>query len=457
MASAVLAGEPRPVKRSWNHPFHAHMLRKADTRLLYGSYGGLWRCDLCRREFKHQPETLMLSTPDSESVDHTHSYHCSQCVFDVCSQCYHGYLHPFHPHRLKRAKADLIYQDTEGQWKCDACQRVFIQVNAQQCYHCTECEVDLCERCFIGEWSHTLHNHSNHMLKPIDPRLEYRKFLSWLCDNCNRRFTFDNAEIMYHCSTCQFDLCTLCFKGQKHHLHEHGLVEVSRQDYGQANCSHCGRFITDMIYHQCVRPTCRFTLCTHCHVTPPRLHPSHTHPLSVCDPLEVYPQSGGLWHCDNCTSRHPSGDQTPLPSTQRMYHCEECDFDLCQSCYDNQSAGGRNVADSEIVVPFHRQLSQPPVEGLTNHRPLRYLTSPHSLTSLSPPISFITSTFKEFSLRNCAVCERYSATKFFVHGSRTCSEWAIACQGCADRVLLYSKPCPHCALIPSSVSNSALL
>lgn len=462
MASATLVEDPRPTRRSWNHPCHIHALIKTDTREIYGSYGGHWRCDLCQLEFKHQPETLLLATHEDnggEPRDHTYSYHCSECMFDVCNQCFHGYHHPFHPHRLKQAKPDLIYQDTEGQWKCDACQRVFLQVNnGEQCYHCTECQVDLCQKCFIGEWSHTLHEDSNHHLKPVDPRLEYRRFSSWVCDNCEKRFTFeDEAHLLYHCSTCQFDLCTPCFRGAKHHLHGHGLVQVSRIRYGPAKCSNCSKYTTELTYHKCVESSCGFTLCAQCHVTSPRLHPSHAHPLVVCDPLEVYPQSGGLWHCDNCTAMHPRGEQTPLPPTQTMYHCGECDFDLCQSCYTTPhslggqySGGSTNRLSSELVVPIRAH--QPRLEGLTNHRPLSYVTSPDTLTSLSPPISYLTS-LREFSLRTCSVCQRYTATKFFVHGFRTCSEWPVVCEGCADKVLLYGRTCPHCGCLPAGVTS----
>ena len=327
MAQYSVVEEPRPIRSRSNHPCHEHDLLKTDMREKYV----LWRCDLCKLEFNSR-KSLQTSHTDKEP-DPTFAYHCDQCSFDICSVCFRGYLHPFHHHRLKKAKLSLIYPETEGQWRCDACQKVFTEQTGPMSHHCPLCEIDICDKCFTGSWKHVLHG-MYHSLKPVDPRLAYRKCLSWFCDACDKEFTSRDTETLFNCSLCQYDMCSDCFRGIKHHLHQHPLSLVSKDTHGGDCCSNCSKYIAESQYRKCRDPNCCFSLCGLCYLSPPKYHPYHRdHPLALCDADVVYPQSAGLWHCDNCTSTNPYGEQTALPATQPMYHCDVCDYDLCQTCY----------------------------------------------------------------------------------------------------------------------------
>ena len=105
-----------PAKKKPNHPCHLHALSKVDTREIYGAYEAKWRCDACQRTFDGFKDGF-LSSEEEEETDNRHTFHCSLCNFDLCTQCFKGHIHTFHWHRLKMARAPLIYPDTNGQWR----------------------------------------------------------------------------------------------------------------------------------------------------------------------------------------------------------------------------------------------------------------------------------------------------------------------------------------------------
>lgn len=435
--------EPLGLRKNTNHPYHLHILSKVDTREVYAAYQAKWRCDACQNTFDGNKESLVGSEDtETEEPSSRHAYHCARCKFDLCTRCFRGHLHPFHHHRLKKARTPLIYPETNGQWRCDACKRIFSALTNQSCYHCEDCETDLCDKCFKGEWDHVLHGHP---LKPVDPRLEYRVYNSWQCDSCNCHFTHGSTlDVLFHCTKCDFDLCTGCFLGQKHHLHQHKLIRVET-DMGHSSytCSHCLCTITDLYYHRCCDSTCPFTLCSRCHASSPKLHPAHpAHPLERCDAGEVYPQTGGMWHCDNCTQNHPNKDPFPLPPSEPMYHCEQCEFDLCESCYQRglkvttppREEALRPVQVEERMKRYSLNFITPDVQArhmVTGTQPLSYLTSP-----LVPPH------------RLCTVCRVYHATMTFVCGGTLHSEAALCCERCASEIMHFRRPCPACGQIP---------
>ena len=347
MAEYSIVEDPRPSRKRSNHPCHQHNLLKTDMRKIYR----LWRCDLCKLEFNSGKSLQTIST--DKEPDPVFAYHCDECSFDICSLCFKGYLHPFHHHRLKRAIVSLVYPETEGQWRCDACQKVFTELTAPTSHHCSQCEIDICDKCFTGSWKHVLHV-KYHSLKPVDPRLAYRKYTSWFCDACDREFTTMDTETLFHCSVCQYDMCSDCFRGIKHHLHQHPLCLVSKDTHGGDCCTNCSKYIVESQYRKCRDPNCCFSLCGLCYLSPPKYHPYHRdHPLALCDAGEVYPQSAGMWHCDNCTSTNPYREQTALPATQPMYHCDVCDYDLCVNCYkrglDEEMQGASMLSGSHRI------------------------------------------------------------------------------------------------------------
>ncbi len=375
-------------KKPPNHPSHHHHLAKADTREIYAAYQAKWHCDACERVLDGMKETF-ISSEDSEEPDNRMAYHCHQCNYDICTQCFKGNLHPFHTHRLKKAVADILYPETGGQWRCDGCKRVFSELTERDCYTCLKCQKDLCKKCYKGEWKHALHNSEGHKLMPVHPEIEYRYFYDWSCDNCQRIFTDANTpEVFFRCTTCQYGLCPDCFTGVKHHLHQHNLVEVNTGQLSKY-CSHCHTAIKDRHAHVCRDPSCSFILCNKCHYSSePKSHPFHpAHPLELCDAAEMYPQSGGMWHCDRCTSSSPYKEPSPLQPTDPMYHCEKCQFDLCEPCYlkglKTERSEEHLVRPTEVEGrPSSRRyyLTEPPVpqrRPVTGMQPLHYLHKPY--------------------------------------------------------------------------------
>ena len=443
----------KPAKKNANHPCHLHTLVKSDTQKIYASYNAKWRCDGCQTVYDGHKESFTTGEKEEEEVDHRHTYHCNLCNFDLCVQCFKGRIHHFHPHRLKKARAPLIYEDTSGQWKCDGCSRIFCEANEQICYHCDEsCEVDLCERCYKGEWKHILHNEAGHLLKPIDPRLAYRVYSEWVCDHCGATFNHDNTLMLFHCgaSNCEFDLCTDCFMGKKHHLHQHHITKVvtktSRGTTTTKFCTHCRTRISDPHCYSCCDPSCRFVLCQNCYDLEPQPHPLHpTHPLEVCDAAQVYPQSGGMWHCDNCTTHSVYKEPTPLPPAEPMYHCHQCEYDLCEQCYltglKKQEAG----SDEEAFRPVQVAES----EDSASYQPytLRYFTNEIRPVTSQAPLSFLTTPFVP-PHRLCVVCKAYTATMTFTHGGISHSGPALCCQRCAADIVNYQRECPKCGQVP---------
>lgn len=355
---------------------------------------------------------------EDDPVDPATMYECAPCKFEVCSLCFKGHLHPFHMHRLRQAQPSLAYPGTGGQWRCDACHSLFTDVTQSSvAYHCAECEVDLCTDCFTGSLTHTLH--AKHTLTPVDPRLIYRTHLSWTCDNCSDTFSATSCELFFHCSQCQFDLCVKCYHGDKHHQHEHELVATHLAQHN--TCSNCQRQPSS---YQCIDESCPYALCHLCHTIETKPHPLHPHKLELCDARLVYPQSAGLWHCDNCT--HRRGQEIPRPPSEAMYHCHDCDFDLCEQCYLTGLA----------PTPAHRP--HPPHYESPSY-------SQQLLTVLAPP------THTSHTL--CLQCGLHPASLVFVHGFQRCTEQPIVCQSCSSDILTYRKPCPYCRAIPNHVED----
>ena len=420
MANYSIVEEPRARKPRSNHPCHPHNLQKTDMRQVYKDM--LWRCDLCRVEFNSR---LSLTSSNAKEADPTFAFHCDLCSFDVCSLCFKGHLHPFHHHRLKKAQVSLIYPQTDGQWRCDACQKVFTKVTAPMSYHCPQCEVDICDKCFTGSWKTVLHN-SYHPLKPVDPRLSYRKYINWYCDVCDREFTSKDSETFFNCFVCQYDVCSDCFHGEKHHLHQHPLCLVNKDMHGTAVCSNCQKFIVESQYRKCREPTCSFSLCGLCYLSPPKYHPYHRdHPLTLCDAEVVYPESGGLWHCDYCTNTNPLKQQTPLPASRPMYHCDVCEYDLCVSCYRRGLVQNQPQASvASYPTPYSAQRTSSSgyyMDTRQDTDPPRYYQmeahKPPALSSISRPLSGMTGSLGQSASNYHWTTTNFSPSRPVMNGS----------------------------------------
>ena len=84
------------------HPAHLHVLQRGHLRQLYQQYEGKWQCDCCKNNY------------DAMKNSEQYAYHCNQCYYDLCQQCWLGYYHPFHHHRIKPAKTEILYPSTAG-------------------------------------------------------------------------------------------------------------------------------------------------------------------------------------------------------------------------------------------------------------------------------------------------------------------------------------------------------
>lgn len=454
----------------WNHPSHPHPLTLLDAQNTYRAYEGKWRCDVCRRVYDAKRPPTAYS--DSEEPDHRHFYHCSQCNFDVCRACFKGHIHTFHHHRLKKARTTIVYPDPDALWRCDACKVVHSEHTDQLCYHCQKCEVDLCSTCFRGEWSHVLHSSmrdsQEHTLKPMDPRIEYRTYQEWMCDNCNRLFSCQSKDTAFHCSKCNFDLCETCFSGEKHHLHPHPLVSIQAKDNSTLECSNCEMPIRQMTHYCCRRPSCQYLLCVNCYAKQPQLHPCHSHPLHVCDPLVEYPQSGGMWHCDQCTSNSINRQPVPLSYTETMYHCDKCEFDLCHSCY-SEGLSSHNSMQEDVLRPVQvaeeaSYNTTPETSDFTyssgygTYQPTTYYTSEDYRSRLSRPLVTGMQASLHFlpplqvpSHKLCIVCRRSEATTTFMHGGTPHSGHPLCCSSCATDIVSNRRPCPACRIPPDNI------
>ena len=444
------------VRSKRNHPLHLHPLLKTDLREVYATYKAQWRCDACQREFDgHASKTAT----QEEEADNRQAYHCSLCQYDICTQCFKGHLHPFHHHRVRRARAPLIYQEDEGRWKCTGCTRVHSggTYSERHCFHCSECKTDLCSICFDEGWAHVLHNRPGHRLKPMDARLVYRQYTGWDCDGCGASNTIGkNLQVVFHCSECgDFDLCTKCFIGEKHFMHEHNLVRLRDPSMhaptGTASCSHCYTTIrrsSKELHYHCTKPQCAFTLCRQCHGIPPSPHPLHLlHPLERCEPGQTYPQSEGLWQCDNCTSKHPTKKPKTLHSSEIMYHCGQCEYDLCDKCYEEGFRMAEKkpipVAEPEEEIPYQPFSS---LEYLAESQ----MSRRHLRVGGTDSISVLTSPFVA-PHRICLVCRARRAHMTMVHGGRPHTGAPLCCQECAASLMFYRRPCPACQLPPDGV------
>ena len=332
------------------HPAHLHMLQREDLWKLYQQYEGKWQCDCCKNNYD--------ALKDSEQ----HAYHCNQCYYDLCLQCWFGYYHPFHHHRLKPAKTEILYPSTGGCWFCDACHRSFHELSdplsGPNCYNCELCgRIDLCERCFNGNWLHPLHPGRGHCLKPVDPRIFYRGYSSWCCSICEEEKdnSDDTSFILFHCTnpSCDYDMCFRCFQGEKHYLHQHPLVKVSsnwNQEHKQ--CQNCaGQLLGNGSVYRCFDISCSYILCSNCFQQKPQPHPLHReHTLECVISLKVYPKTAGSWVCSNCQSSKMESDT--------LFHCRLCSYSICHSCYQrhNITESSRHL-DTLFIRPEGYHLS----------------------------------------------------------------------------------------------------
>ncbi|XP_065906103.1 uncharacterized protein [Dysidea avara] len=438
------------------HPAHLHMLAKEDLQELYQQYLGKWQCDCCKKNYD-------ATRSNSERF----SYHCNLCYYDLCLQCWRGYYHPFHKHRLKPAKTEILYPSTGGSWYCDACERSFHELSGPSCYNCDLCGgVDLCDRCFNGEWTHPLHPARGHHLKPVDPHIQYRGYSSWSCSICEKeKDCLDKGTFnLFHCThpDCDFDLCWHCFRGDKHYLHQHPLVKVSANwNHEHQQCQNCAGQLSGIgSVYRCYDMSCSYLLCVNCFQQKPQFHPLHTaHPLECDIPLNIFPKTRGSWKCSNCFNSKTE--------TDTLHHCRQCVYSLCHSCYQRQSNNHRHMNALFIQPEGYQQQSnnnrqmnslfiQPEGYRYSSTLAPTYTSVPVMPTAgyptIFPPISkSAVPTFYNGSSgltgkqkpEECIECRYRPAEVTFVHNGMP-HRMAICCRECARQVEQRGRWCPLC-------------
>ena len=234
--------------------------------------------------------------------------------------------HPFHEHPVAQVDAQYAYFNTGGEWQCNICSTKFgsSQSREHSPYHCPLCDFNICTACFSSAQTHPLHCHP---LTKVSASAAYQGGL-WKCNRYACVRSGENDQI-YHCDTCDFDLCDECFHSFSHPLHQHPLLYADTQmlceqdELERWQCSNCKEHYATGMSRHC--PMCRIHLCNDC-VTGVS-HVFHAdHQLLRADSRVVYSDElyGGRWFCDNC--KRDDGGHT------FMWHCQQCHFDLCHKC-----------------------------------------------------------------------------------------------------------------------------
>lgn len=286
--------------------------------------------------------------------------------------------------------------------------------NQRRHYHCSTCNFDLCEECYsIFSRAHPLHRH------PLRKTLVSQVYGggTWGCDHCKR---MNVGPFAYHCSLCDFDLCGTCFHSFSHPLHEHPLVfadtRIIYEDYNARwFCDHCrmeslrsGAYIS----HHCSK--CQFDLCSNC--VAGRRHYLHPHELLLANSHVVYssPLYMGQWFCDNCKRSSQSTGE------YYMWHCKECQFDLCMSCIS--------------LPPPPCPSLQPKLQNQPKH------PDPSS-SQTQPQVGMVPGPSDTEDANLCIVCMDHVRNAGIIHGN---TSHVVCCWDCAQTLKESNQPCPIC-------------
>ena len=295
----------------------------------------------------------------------------------------------------------------------------------------------MCSTCFKGNHFHVLHEDKTHPLLPINPGIHYRYYENWICEACGdvggHKAPLKNY---FHCKKCDQDICNNCFMGNKHHLHEHNLVERNNNaqaNGGSSDCSECRRTLRNN-YYLCKRPDCSYFLCNDCYSIQPKphpLHPKYGHVLHVTDKMQVYPESGGQWYCDNCGTASRTQD--------KLYHCSKCGYDLCGSCNMD-----------------YRPTKSPPIKTppTSPRKKASYITSKdqyHIPILANTLVNYVPSSIAANSPGLCKNCGLSIARVTPVHKGVAHSA-PLYCEPCGNIVLNSREPCCLCGRVPDHMT-----
>lgn len=238
-------------------------------------------------------------------------------------------------------------------------------------------------------------------------------------------------------------MCIKCFRGAKHHSHQHTMVPASQYQTTTLNkCHECGQQLSTDSYHLCRFPDCSYYLCQTCFDAPPQPHPIHPdHILYVSDPLLVYPETTGTWRCDSCAKQYSPKDT----NKEIMHHCDKCSFDLCGSCHD------RTIYKTTPTSAQSRVSSQRTYISGRNeyHRPT-HVPSSNSLQYI-PSLPATTSN-DNHKPKLCSKCGLHVARLTPVHMGRP-HPMAVYCMSCATIALQTKESCTVCGNIAEDMKE----
>mmetsp|Transcript_12722 Transcript_12722/g.12856 ORF Transcript_12722/g.12856 Transcript_12722/m.12856 type:complete len:607 (-) Transcript_12722:23-1843(-) len=247
---------------------------------------------------------------------------------------------------------------------------------------------------------------------------------SWniICDFCGKKFS--NGS--WHCRDCKFDVCEECGLAKnmtppkllcsesKELLWKCDVVQYYIANYGSRSysCNECQQAGEDAHWH-C--RTCLYDLCRKCGTKKGYKYPRFDvtcrkgHHLSIEHKIvEIYEAKYGCTpRCDECRTGIDYACQ----------HCSECDYDLCDSCFNYYSAP---------IGPHPGFLC--PEDHI-----LHYTDSASYYESIGKPKNFV-----------CNGCKMTKAEECF-HCRKCCFD---LCNECADSLALflsspYTKKCEN--------------
>jgi ribosomal protein L37AE/L43A len=177
----------------------------------------------------------------------------------------------------------------------------------------------------------------------------------WQCDVCKNKI-HDNAQGVWHCNSCSFDICVAClprpapYRLCASQCDDALLVQGMPAYYSVWNCDIGHHTIPSESHNVWHCASCQYDVCSACQPTPSdkRLcSRQHTGLL-----VNGQPANYERWVCDHCSRKIPA-------DTHGVWHCSECQFDLCPAC--------------QPVPSPHRLCSQRHDTGvLIKHKPSYY-------------------------------------------------------------------------------------
>ncbi|XP_032239542.2 uncharacterized protein LOC5514038 isoform X2 [Nematostella vectensis] len=348
---------------------------------------------------------------------------------------------PYHPHKLRQVNPKVVYDSYNGHWKCDNCGQE--HTPSSYPYNCSKCSFDLCQSCAKP---HRTPAHTHPLYYVNSSEVFYQSTSGvWRCNACLKTSQELQDRFSYHCSLCEFDLCTSCFNPQRHLVHHHPLrvahtdIVYSHTD-GNWVCDVCRQTsrINERFSHHC--EDCEFDVCRDCF----RKHiiPSHPHPLVRADATYVYVQFNGGWRCDECGSVHgPSDDFRP-------WHCRECEYDICNQCLMRLDPD--YITSTDVAGP-------PPGVGGNGYRLMSAVNHPHQDRmnvaeepvepksmegNLSESGKFITTPTEDDEYAHlCIICLENPKNATLIHGD---TGHLCCCWSCAQVLKRRCDPCPIC-------------